>query len=143
MSKVGAPVFSATPPLGQVARPGATENFRPLVFNRLRTLFCDGNPQPSPFHAPTHSLAHGKRVTRAFPVACGLSPRSWTPERKSTPLLSSAYALFCKSGRGWGGAGRTLSETLGRPGRFKPGFQLFAHPSNRGLQCPQITHWLR
>jgi hypothetical protein len=43
---------------------------------------------------------HGERITSAFPVTSGRFVRPSVPERKSTPSLSKACALFCECYRG-------------------------------------------
>jgi hypothetical protein len=70
---------------------------RPFVFNRLQTLWPPQNLQPVHFQSPTHSLTHAKDITSAFPVTSALFLRFFSQEGKSTPLLSIACALFCRS----------------------------------------------
>src|ERR1700691_2659631 len=75
------------------------QQFEPLIFSSLRTLFPAPNPQPSPFHAHAHSFAHRKKVTPAFPITSTLFARSCAGVQHSTPLLSTACALFRKTTR--------------------------------------------
>lgn len=71
---------------------------RPFIFNRLRTLLPEQKLQPAHFQLLTHSLMHAKNVTAAFPITSTLFLRSFAPERKSTPLVSCACALFWRNG---------------------------------------------
>ena len=73
---------------------------QPFVSSSLRALFLAENLQPSSFHALPHSFARRKNVTPTFQVTSPLLPRSLAQERKSTPLLSCACALFREKGGG-------------------------------------------
>ena len=103
--------FLAPSALVQLAAPAQNQNapatdstqqfpqcraIRPLVLSTLRTLFLAPERQPSPFHAFRNSLTHRKNITIAFPVTSALFVRSFAQERKSTPFLSCACALFCR-----------------------------------------------
>ena len=81
----------------------------------------------SPIIDEDHAAKNRRRPQRPCPLisaSCTLFVRSSAPERKSTPVLSSACALFCKKHRGWGWPFRLLlpdddvclSSGLGRPG---------------------------
>jgi hypothetical protein len=58
--------------------------------------------QPIYLQLVADSLKQLKIVTPTFPTLSTLFARSFTKERKSTPLLSSACALFVKTTRGRG-----------------------------------------
>src|SRR5579862_8325642 len=75
---------------------GNTRKNAPFIFSSLRTLFPTPNPQTSHLHPLADSFKYSKDVTPAFPVTSALFPRSFAQERKSTPLLSSACARFCR-----------------------------------------------
>jgi len=66
----------------------------PFVLNTLRTLFPARKLQPSHSHKLAQSFIHNKNVTTAFTITSPLFLRSFVQERKSTPLLSGACALF-------------------------------------------------
>ena len=93
------------------------EQFAPCLlavasaFSSLRTLFSAPKLQPSPFHAFRDSWTHRKNITIAFPVTSALFVRSFARERKSTPLLSWACALFC----GYVGVARTRNMLRSAP----------------------------
>src|SRR5580698_8277872 len=72
----------------------------PFVFNRLRTLCSSQILQLAYFQSPTHSLPHAQNITTAFTVTSTLFVRSLAQERKSTPLVSCACALFREMYRG-------------------------------------------
>jgi hypothetical protein len=86
-----------------------------------------------PRRAPVSSLRSllptpDKKVTLAFPAASALFARSFAQERKSTPLLSTSCARFCRNG-GWGAnqdrkspSTQALSSRSTRRNRFgRPG----------------------
>jgi hypothetical protein len=111
---------------------GHTQKFGPFIFSNLRILFPARNLQPSLFHALAHSFAHDRKLTHASPVTSTLFLRSLAQERKSTPLLSTACARFCRNG-GWGvnkerksasiqalSSRSTRGNRLGRPGSARP-----------------------
>jgi hypothetical protein len=102
-------------PQGVVAYPGSAiapapadisgnlrqeSQIHPFVFNRLRTLWSSQILQLAYFQSPTHSLPHTQNVTTAFTITSPLFVRSSAQERKSTPLVSCACALFREMYRG-------------------------------------------
>ena len=67
------------------------------VLSSLRNLFLAQKLQPSHSQELAHSFTHATNLTPAFPCTSPLFVRSFASVRKSTPLLSCAYALFCKN----------------------------------------------
>jgi hypothetical protein len=66
----------------------------------LRTLFPAQKVQAPYFQLLPHSLKSAQNITPPFTATYALFARSWAQERESTPLFSSACALFCKNLRG-------------------------------------------
>jgi hypothetical protein len=89
----------ATPSRSQrTQQSGSRQNarFAPFASNNLRTLFPVPKLQPSPFQSFRDSFTRCENITPAFPVTSTLFIRSFTQERKSTPLFSIACARFCR-----------------------------------------------
>src|SRR5579862_2717007 len=63
--------------------------------------------RPLHFQHLAHSFTSAKNITLAFPFTSALFLHSFAQERKSTPLLSCACALFQKSTGGGGGGGES------------------------------------
>jgi len=72
----------------------------PPVFSSLRVLFPAQRLQPTPNHSVARSSLRRKSLTLIFPMSSTLREHSSAPERNSTPLFSSACALFRKTHRG-------------------------------------------
>jgi hypothetical protein len=68
-----------------------------FVFNRVRTLLSAPYFQSLP-----HSLKHGQNISPVFPAPSAFFPCSFASVQVSTPLFSSACALFCKNTGGRG-----------------------------------------
>ncbi len=99
------------------------------VFNRLRTLWPTRNLQPTYFQSPTHSLQRERKLTHLFTITSPLFVRSSAQERKSTPLVSCACALFRTPPGGRGGGAKAQSESP-RPIRTRV-WALLDSPRNR------------
>jgi hypothetical protein len=71
----------------------------PVAFT-LCTHFPPQKLQPSCLQEVPHTLEFSEKVTAVFPDTSALFAHFSAQERKSTPLLSSAPALFCEIYRG-------------------------------------------
>src|ERR1700723_1983078 len=69
----------------------------PRIFNGLRTLLPAQDFQHPYFHSLPHSLKNAQDITPAFPTTPALFLRSCARLQYSTPLFSSAHALFGKN----------------------------------------------
>src|SRR5271154_2867323 len=69
----------------------------PFVFSKLRTLLLAQKFQRPYFHSLPHSLKNERNITPAFTIAPALFLRSCASEPRTTPVFSSACALFHKT----------------------------------------------